>query len=105
MTTKEFFIKKIIPQIEEQIFTFEFQLVRNQYIFERLKSELENLEKMPLLAGENVEKALRERAERKAEVEKQLQEVQRNINFLPIIIEEEKKFLEYFKTLVEKMEN
>jgi len=61
MTKKEFFTKKIIPQIEEQIFGYDFQLIRNQYILERLEKELDNLEKVPVLrAGDNIEKILKE---------------------------------------------
>lgn len=106
MTKKEFFTKKIIPQIEEQIFNYEFQLIRNQYILERLEKDLKDLEKTPVFqAGENVEKALRERGQRKAELEQQIEEVKRNIAYLPLMREEEKKFLEYFKNLTERMED
>jgi hypothetical protein len=60
MTKKEFFTKKIIPRIEEQIFEYDFQLIRNQYILERLEKELDNLEKTPVFqAGDNVEKILK----------------------------------------------
>jgi|GEM_PF-1691335 len=104
MTKKEFFTKKIIPQIEEQIFGYDFQLIRNQYILERLEKELDNLEKVPVLrAGDNIEKILKERGERKAELEQQIEEVKRNIAYLPLMMEEEEKFLEYFKKLVEKL--
>jgi septal ring factor EnvC (AmiA/AmiB activator) len=104
MTKKEFFTKKVIPQIEEQIFSYEFQLIRNQYILERLEKELENLEKSPVFqAGDNVEKMLREKAQRKAEIQKQIEEVKRNIAYLPLMKEEEEKFLNYFKNLVEKL--
>jgi len=42
-----------------------FQLIRNQYILERLEKELENLEKMTILeGGDEVEKIL-ERKNRK----------------------------------------
>jgi cell fate (sporulation/competence/biofilm development) regulator YmcA (YheA/YmcA/DUF963 family) len=104
MTKKEFFTKKIIPQIEEQIFGYEFQLIRNQYILERLEKELDNLEKTPVFrAGDNVEKILKERAEKKAEIEQQIEEVKRNIEYLPLMKEEEEKFLEYFKEYIEKL--
>jgi len=104
MTKKEFFTKKIIPQIEEQIFGYEFQLIRNQYILERLEKELDNLEKTPVLrAGDNVEKILKERNERKTELEQQIEEVKRNIAYLPLMKEEEEKFLEYFKEYIEKL--
>jgi cell fate (sporulation/competence/biofilm development) regulator YmcA (YheA/YmcA/DUF963 family) len=104
MTKKEFFTKKIIPQIEEQIFGYEFQLIRNQYILERLEKELDNLEKTPIFrAGDNVEKILKERAEKKAEIEQQIEEVKRNIEYLPLMKEEEEKFLEYFKEYIEKL--
>jgi cell fate (sporulation/competence/biofilm development) regulator YmcA (YheA/YmcA/DUF963 family) len=104
MTKKEFFTKKVIPQIEEQIFGYEFQLVRNQYILQRLEKELEKLEKTPVFqAGENVEKILKERAEKKAEIEQQIEEVKRNIEYLPLMKEEEEKFLEYFKEYIEKL--
>lgn len=104
MTKKDFFLKKIIPQIEEQIFNYEFQLIRNQYILERLNEELKEFEKEPIFPiGENPEKILRERAKRKAEVEKQIEEVQRNIDYLPLMKQEEEKFLNYFKNLIEKI--
>jgi hypothetical protein len=104
MTKKEFFTKKIIPQIEEQIFGYEFQLIRNQYILERLKKDLENLERTPLFQpGENGEKILKERNERKVELEQQIEEIKRNIAYLPLMKEEEEKFLNYFKKLVEKL--
>jgi hypothetical protein len=104
MTKKEFFTKKIIPRIEEQIFEYDFQLIRNQYILERLEKELDNLEKTPVFrAGDNVEKILKERGERKAELEQQIEEVKRNIAYLPLMKEEEEKFLEYFKGLIEKL--
>jgi cell fate (sporulation/competence/biofilm development) regulator YmcA (YheA/YmcA/DUF963 family) len=104
MTKKEFFTKKVIPQIEEQIFGYEFQLVRNQYILQRLEKELEKLEKTPVFqAGDNVEKILKERAEKKAEIEQQIEEVKRNIEYLPLMKEEEEKFLEYFKEYIEKL--
>jgi cell fate (sporulation/competence/biofilm development) regulator YmcA (YheA/YmcA/DUF963 family) len=104
MTKKEFFTKKVIPQIEEQIFGYEFQLVRNQYILQRLEKELEKLEKTPIFqAGDNVEKILKERAEKKAEIEQQIEEVKRNIEYLPLMKEEEEKFLEYFKEYIEKL--
>jgi microcompartment protein CcmL/EutN len=104
MTKKEFFTKKIIPRIEEQIFEYDFQLIRNQYILERLEKELDNLEKTPVFrAGDNVEKILEEKNERKAELEQQIEEVKRNIAYLPLMKEEEEKFLEYFKELIEKL--
>jgi microcompartment protein CcmL/EutN len=104
MTKKEFFTKKIIPRIEEQIFEYDFQLIRNQYILERLEKELDNLEKTPVFrAGDNVEKILKERNERKTELEQQIEEVKRNIAYLPLMKEEEEKFLEYFKGLIEKL--
>jgi cell fate (sporulation/competence/biofilm development) regulator YmcA (YheA/YmcA/DUF963 family) len=104
MTKKEFFTKKIIPQIEEQIFGYEFQLIRNQYILERLEKDLEDLDKMPVFkSGEDVEKILKERAQRKAELEQQINEVKRNIAYLPLMREEEERFLDYFKNLVEKL--
>jgi len=104
MTKKEFFIKKVIPQIEEQIFNYEFQLIRNQYILERLGKELENLEKSPVFqVGDNVEKMLRERAQRKTEIQKQIEEIKKNIAYLPLMKKEEEKFLDYFKNLVEKL--
>jgi septal ring factor EnvC (AmiA/AmiB activator) len=104
MTKKEFFIKKVIPQIEEQIFNYEFQLIRNQYILERLEKELESLEKdFVFQAGDNVEKILREKAQRKAEIKQQIEEVKRNLAYLPLLKEEEEKFLEYFKKIVEKL--
>jgi hypothetical protein len=104
MTKKEFFTKKIIPRIEEQIFEYDFQLIRNQYILERLEKELDNLEKTPVFrAGDNVEKILKERGERKAELEQQIEEVKRNIAYLPLMKEEEEKFLNYFKELIEKL--
>jgi hypothetical protein len=104
MTKKEFFTKKIIPQIEEQIFGYEFQLIRNQYILERLEKDLENLERAPLFQpGENGEKILKERNERKVELEQQIEEIKRNIAYLPLMKEEEEKFLNYFKKLVEKL--
>jgi hypothetical protein len=104
MTKKEFFTKKIIPRIEEQIFEYDFQLIRNQYILERLEKELDNLEKAPVFqAGDDVERILKERGQRKAEIEKQIEEVKRNIAYLPLMKEEEEKFLEYFKSLIEKL--
>lgn len=104
MTKKEFFTKKIIPQIEEQIFNYEFQLIRNQYILERLETDLKNLEKSPVFqAGDNVEKILKEKAQRKVELEQQIEEVKKNITYLPLMRKEEEKFLEYFKGLIEKM--
>jgi hypothetical protein len=104
MTKKEFFTKKIIPQIEEQIFGYEFQLIRNQYILDRLEKSLEDLEKTPVFqVGDNVEKILKERGQRKAELEEQIKEVKKNIDYLPLLKEEEEKFLEYFKNLVEKL--
>jgi len=104
MTKKEFFTKKIIPKIEEQIFEYDFQLIRNQYILERLEKELEKLEKAPVFrAGDDVEKILKERGERKVDLEQQIEEVKRNIAYLPLIKEEEEKFLNYFKKLVRKM--
>jgi hypothetical protein len=104
MTKKEFFTKKIIPRIEEQIFEYDFQLIRNQYILERLEKELDNLKKTPVFrAGDNVEKILKERGERKAELEQQIEEVKRNIAYLPLMREEEEKFLNYFKELIEKL--
>jgi len=104
MTKKEFFTQKIIPKIEEQIFEYDFQLIRNQYILERLEKELENLEKMTILeGGDEVEKILRERTEKKAQLEQQIKEVKRNIAYLPLMREEEERFLNYFKALVERL--
>jgi bacterioferritin (cytochrome b1) len=104
MTKKEFFTKKIIPQIEEQIFGYEFQLIRNQYILERLNEDLETLEKTPVFqARDDVEKILKEREERKAQLKQQIEEVKRNIAYLPLMKEEEERFLDYFKNLVENL--
>jgi cell fate (sporulation/competence/biofilm development) regulator YmcA (YheA/YmcA/DUF963 family) len=104
MTKKEFFLQKIIPQIKEQIFEYEFQLIRNQYILQRLEDELEKLEKTPIFqAGENIENFLKERAKKKAEIEQQIKEVKRNIEYLPLMKEEEERFLEYFKEYIEKL--
>jgi len=104
MTKKDFFIKKVIPQIEEQIFGYEFQLIRNQYILEKLKKELDNLEKSTVFqAGDNIEKILKEKAKRKAEIQQQIEEVKRNLSYLPLLKEEEEKFLEHFKKIVEKL--
>jgi|YelNatPaOPRAMG01_1025707.scaffolds.fasta_scaffold03444_11 hypothetical protein len=104
MTKKDFFIKKVIPQIEEQIFGYEFQLIRNQYILEKLKKELDNLEKSTVFqAGDNIEKILKEKAKRKAEIQQQIEEVKRNLTYLPLLKEEEEKFLEHFKKIVEKL--
>jgi microcompartment protein CcmL/EutN len=106
MTKKEFFTKKIIPRIEEQIFEYDFQLIRNQYILERLEKELEKLEKNSRYfgQGDNVEKILEEKERREeAELEQQIEEVKRNIAYLPLMKEEEEKFLEYFKELIEKL--
>jgi hypothetical protein len=104
MTKKEFFTKKIIPQLEEQIFSYEFQLIRNQYILERLKKELEELEKSPIFqVGEDVEKTLKERTKRKREIQEQIEELTKNISLLPLIKEEEEKFLNHFKQIVEQL--
>jgi hypothetical protein len=104
MTKKEFFTKKIIPQIEEQIFGYEFQLIRNQYILERLNEDLEALEKTPVFqARDDVEKILKEREEKKAQLKQQIEEVKRNIAYLPLMKKEEEKFLDYFKNLIEKL--
>lgn len=105
MTKKDFFVKKIIPQIQEQIFAFEFQIIRNEYVLERLQKELENLERMPLVDAKDPEKALREKAQKRAEIEEKIEEIKRNLSYLPFAIEEEKNFLEYVKNLVEKMED
>jgi hypothetical protein len=104
MTKKEFFTKKIIPQIEEQIFGYEFQLIRNQYMLERLEKELERLNKTPILpAKENVEELLKEREEKKTQLEQQIEKVKKNLFYLPLMKEEEEKFLEYFKRYIEKL--
>ena len=71
---------------------------------ERLKKELESLEKPPVFqTGDNVEKILKEKAQRKTEVQQQIEKVKRNIAYLPLLKEEEEKFLEYFKGIVEKL--
>lgn len=102
MTKKEFFTKKIIPKIEEQIFDYEFQLIRNQYILGRLESELKILERTPILQpGEDIEKALKEIGKRKADLKQEIERIKSNIAYLPLMIEEEKKFLEYFKQLAD----
>jgi len=104
MTKKEFFITKLIPQIEEQIFGYEFQLIRNQYILERLEKELANLNKSPIFQDEeNIEEILKEREEKRAQLEQQIEEVKRNLLYLPLMKEEEEKFLEYFKNYIEKL--
>lgn len=103
MTKKEFFVKRIIPKIEEQIFDYEFQLIRNQYILERLESELKRLEATPIFQGRNIEESLKEIGKRKEDLKKEIERVKQNITYLPLMIEEEKKFLEYFKELSEKM--
>jgi hypothetical protein len=104
MTKKEFFTKKIIPQIEEQIFGYELQLIRNQYILERLNEDLEALEKAPVFqARDDVEKILKKREERKAQLRQQIEEVKRNIAYLPLMKEEEERFLDYFRNLVENL--
>jgi|YelNatPaOPRAMG01_1025707.scaffolds.fasta_scaffold10164_1 DNA-binding transcriptional MerR regulator len=104
MTKKEFFIKKVIPKIEEQIFGYDFQLIRNQYILNKLEKDLEDLEASPVLqAGDNIDKVLKERGQRRAELKQQIEELKRNIAYLPLIKEEEEKFLEYFKNLVENL--
>lgn len=106
MTKKEFFLQKVIPQVEEQIFNYEFQLIRNQYILERLERELKIFEETPVaLAGEDVERAIKERARRKADLEEQIEEVKRNIVYLPTLREEERNFLEYLKNLVAQMKD
>ena len=65
---------------------------------------MENLEKTPVLgSGDDVEEILREKKERKAELEQQIEEVKRNIAYLPLMREEEEKFLNYFKKLVERL--
>lgn len=104
MTKKEFFLKKIIPQIEEQIFNYDFQLIRNQYILERLNEELQQFEKDSILpVGEDPEKILKERIKKKNELQKQIEEIQRNIDYLPVMKKEEERFLKYFKDLIEKI--
>lgn len=104
MTKKEFFKNKLIPQLEEQIFEYEFQLVRNQYILQRLQKELEEMEKTPILEPtQNIEKILRERGKRKSELQEEIEKVKRNIEILPILKAEEEKFLEYFKKFVESL--
>lgn len=104
MTKKEFFTKKVIPQIEEQILNYEFQLIRSQYILERLNDELKDLEKEPVFQlGENPENFLKERGQKRAELERQIKEIQKNIDYLPVMKKEEEKFLEYFKKIIEKL--
>lgn len=104
MNKKEYFLKKIIPQIEEQILNYDFQLIRNQYILEKLNEKLQELEKELIFeVGQDPEKILKERMRRKTEIEKQIEEVQKNIDYLPLIKKEEEKFLEYLKKIVEKM--
>jgi hypothetical protein len=71
---------------------------------ERLLEELEELKRTPVFrAGDNVEKILKEREERKRELEQQIEEVKRNIAYLPLMMEEEEKFLEYFKKIGRKV--
>lgn len=104
MTKKEFFKAKIIPKLEEQIFSYDFQLIRDQYILERLRKELEELEKNPVFRpGDEVEKILKERNQKKQEVQQQIEEIKKNIAILPLLKEEEEKFLSYFKGLIEKI--
>lgn len=104
MTKKEFFKQKLIPQLEEQIFEYEFQLIRNQYILQRLQKELEEIEKTPILEPtKDIEKILRERGKRKNELQEEIEKVKKNIALLPLLKEEEEKFLEYFKKLVDTL--
>lgn len=104
MTKKEFFKTKIIPQLEEQILSYEFQLIRNQYILDRLEKEYMELEKNPIFQpGDNLEKNLQERNKRKQEIQKQIEELQKNIAILPLLKEEEEKFLAHFKDFIQKL--
>jgi hypothetical protein len=104
MTKKEFFVKKIIPQIEEQIFTYEYHLIRSQYALDQLQKELVALEqKRPLKPGEEPEKVLRETQIQKGNLKREIEEAKRNIAVLPLLKSGEERFLEYFKKIVEKL--
>jgi len=104
MTKKEFFIKKIIPQIQEQIWTYEYHLIRSQYALEQLQRELEMLEKTQVLRpGEISEEVLKERQSQKENLEREIEEAKRNIAILPLLKAGEERFLEYFKGIVEKL--
>jgi|YelNatPaOPRAMG01_1025707.scaffolds.fasta_scaffold20334_2 pyruvate/oxaloacetate carboxyltransferase len=104
MTKKEFFLQKIIPQVEEQIFVYDFQLIRNQYLLERLNKELEAVNKSLIVPpGANQNQFLKEREKKMEELQKEIEKVKENIAYLPLMKAEEEEFLKYLKTLVEKM--
>ncbi len=104
MTKKEFFIQKIIPQIQEQIWTYEYHLIRSQFALEQLQKELEMLESAQIFKpGEVPEKVLQERKAQKENLRKEIEEAKRNIAVLPLLKAGEERFLEYFKQVVEKL--
>jgi len=104
MTKKEFFIQKIIPQIQEQIWTYEYHLIRSQFALEQLQKELEMLESAQVFKpGEVPEKVLQERKAQKENLRKEIEEAKRNIAVLPLLKAGEERFLEYFKQVVEKL--
>ncbi len=104
MTKKEFFIQKIIPQIQEQIWTYEYHLIRSQFALEQLQKELEMLESAQIFKPSEVpEKVLQERKAQKENLRKEIEEAKRNIAVLPLLKAGEERFLEYFKQVVEKL--
>lgn len=103
MTKKEFFLQKIIPEIETQIWTYEYHLIRTQFILEELKKQLEEIEKIRIyLPQENPEQKIQIEKE-KEQIKKQIEEAQKNLTIIPLLKAGEEKFLSYFKELVEKM--
>jgi len=100
MTKKEFFIKKIIPQIQEQIWTYEYHIIRNQFALERLKRQLRVFERSQVLKpGEK----FTEREAEKESIKREIEEAKRNLQVLPLLKAGEEEFLEYFQKVVQSL--
>jgi len=104
MTKKEFFNKKIIPQIQEQIWTYEYHLIRSRFILAQLQKELETLEKSEVfIPGEIAQEAIQKKEREKEVLIKEIEEAKRNIQVLPLLKAGEEKFLEYFKDTIKNL--
>jgi septal ring factor EnvC (AmiA/AmiB activator) len=104
MTKKDFFTKKIIPQIQEQIWTYEYHLIRSQFILDQLQKELELLETSQLYTpGENVEEVMAKKEREKKTLRKEIEEAKRNLQVLPMLKAGEERFLEFFKKAIKKL--
>jgi len=100
---QQFLKKRIIPALKEQLNLARFQDLNLEFSIEKLEKEFEKLKNTPILEGGKWKKQLEEHAFRRAEVEKEIENLKKQKEENLRKIEEIEKLIEWLGQKAKKI--